>query len=244
MHSHNTEDCFELKKLRDDRQKKWSHDGPARGGGRGTGRGGGRWGVRGNNYQANPQANAAQPHLGEENKNLPEENAAGYQEPRRMACILGGAQAPISNRHFKQLTREINAALPGVGALKPLKWSQFAISFDSSDHPKSTRTVGTIPFVCTPTINNVAVTKMLIDGGAGLNVISVNFFDKLQVPYERLMPTRPFSGVIEGTTMPIGQVRIPITFGTRENYRTDLIDFDMACISLPYNAILGYPALS
>ena len=65
--------------------------------------------------------------------------------------------------------------------------------------------VGTIPLVCTPTINNIAVTKTLIDGGAGLNVISVETFEKLQVPYERLMPTRPFSGVTEGTTTPLGK---------------------------------------
>src|SRR5664279_3819890 len=44
--------------------------------------------------------------------------------------------------------------------------------------------------------------------------------------------------------MPIGQVRLPITFGTREKYRTELIDFDVAHIGLPYNAILGYPALA
>jgi len=248
MHSHDTKDCYELKQLRDDRQKKRGLDRPARGGGRGTGRGGGRsggrWGAHGDNYQQNPRANAVQQHPAEVNHNLPDDNVAGYQEPRRMACILGGAQAPISNRHFKQLTREINAALPGVEASKPLKWSQYAISFDSSDHPKSTRTVGTIPLVCTPTINNVAVTKTLIDGGAGLNVISVETFDKMQVPYERLMPTRPFSGVTDGTTMPLGQVRLPVTFGTRENYRTELIDFDVAHIGLPYNAILGYPALA
>ena len=42
---------------------------------------------------------------------------------------------------------------------------------------------------CTPTINNIAVSKTLIDGGAGLSVISVETFEKLQVPYERLMPT-------------------------------------------------------
>ena len=35
-----------------------------------------------------------------------------------------------------------------------------------------------------------------------------------------------------------------MTFGTRENYRTELIDFDIAHIGLPYNAILGYPALA
>ena len=46
-------------------------------------------------------------------------------------------------------------------------------------HPKSTSTVGTIPLVCTPTINNIAVSKTLIDGGAGLNIISVETFEKL-----------------------------------------------------------------
>ena len=48
----------------------------------------------------------------------------------------------------------------------------------------------------------------------------------------------------DGSTTPIGQVRLPVTFGERKNYHTELIDFDMAHIRLPYNAILGYPALA
>ena len=44
--------------------------------------------------------------------------------------------------------------------------------------------------------------------------------------------------------MPLGQVCLPVTFGERNNYRTELIDFDVAHIRLPYNAILGYPALA
>jgi hypothetical protein len=39
-------------------------------------------------------------------------------------------------------------------------------------------------------------------------------------------------------------VRLPVTFGTRDNYRTKSLDFDVAYIALPYNAILGYPALA
>ena len=35
-----------------------------------------------------------------------------------------------------------------------------------------------------------------------------------------------------------------MTFGTRDNYRTELIDFDIARIGLPHNAILGYLALA
>src|SRR6187399_2952807 len=42
----------------------------------------------------------------------------------------------------------------------------------------------------------------------------------------------------------MGQVRLPVTFGDRDNYHTELIDFDVANIHLPYNAILGYPALT
>ena len=48
----------------------------------------------------------------------------------------------------------------------------------------------------------------------------------------------------DGSTTPIGQVRLPVTFGERKNYHTELIDFDVAHIHLSYNAILGYTALA
>ena len=57
-------------------------------------------------------------------------------------------------------------------------------------------------------------------------------------------PTKPFSGVTNGSTTLIGQVHLHLTFGQHNNYRTELIDFDVAHIRLPYNAILGYPALA
>jgi hypothetical protein len=136
-----------------------------------------------------------------------EENQGGYQEPRGFAaCLLGGAQAPLSNRHFKQLSREIVAAQPSASN-RLMKWSTSKIGFDEEDHPTSTKAVGTIPLLCTPTINNIAVNHTLIDGGAGLNIISAEVFEKMQVSCHRLMPTRPFFGVTEGSTTPIGQVR-------------------------------------
>jgi hypothetical protein len=125
-----------------------------------------------------------------------------------------------------------------------MKWSTCKIGFDKEDHSASTRGVGMIPLLCTPTINNVTVNRTLIDGGAGLNIISVKIFEKMQVPYHRLMPIRPFFGVTKGSTTPIGQVSLPVTFGTHDNYRTESLDFDVAYIALPYNAILGYPALA
>jgi hypothetical protein len=38
-------------------------------------------------------------------------------------------------------------------------------------------------------------------------------------------------------------VHLPVTFGTKDNYKTESLDFDVTYIVLPYNAILGYPAL-
>ena len=35
-----------------------------------------------------------------------------------------------------------------------------------------------------------------------------------------------------------------VTFGTRKNYCTEEVTFDVAHIGLPYNAILGYPVLA
>jgi hypothetical protein len=58
------------------------------------------------------------------------------------------------------------------------------------------------------------------------------------------MPTRPFFRVTEGSTAPIGQVRLLVTFGTHDNYRIESLDFNIAYLALPYNAILGYSGLA
>ena len=59
--------------------------------------------------------------------------------------------------------------------------------------------------LCTPTVCSIAVTKTLIDGGAGLNVLSVEAFSLLHVPLERLRPSKPFSGVSGGSSNPLGR---------------------------------------
>lgn len=95
-----------------------------------------------------------------------------------------------------------------------------------------------------PTINNVKVTKMLVDGGAGLNLLSAKLLKQLQIPAGHLRPTGTFQGVNPGVTRPLGQVTLPVTFGTPANFRTESVTFDVADIPLPYNGILGRPALA
>ena len=134
--------------------------------------------------------------------------------------------------------------LPKPEATRPLRWSKCAITFSLADQLKCVATAGVLSMICSPVISNVQVTRTLIYGGAGLNILSVEMFNNLQVPYDQLRPTKPFSGLTDGSTTPIEQVRLPFTFGQCNNYHTKLIDFDVAHIRLPYNAILGYPALA
>ena len=138
----------------------------------------------------------------------------------------------------------MNAALPRLEATRPLRWSKCAITFSSADQLKCAATAGALPMLCSPVISNVKVTKTLINGGAGLNVFSVEAFSLLHVPLERLQPSKPFLGIGGSSTGSLGQIRLPVTFGTYDNFRTELVDFDIAPIGLPYNAILGYPALA
>ena len=93
-----------------------------------------------------------------------------------------------------------------------------------------------------PTICNLKVTKMLVDGGAGLNLISPVVTKRLQIPAGDLEETGMFQGVNPGRSQPKGKVTLPMTFGGELNYRTERIVFDVAEIPLPYTGILGRPA--
>ena len=128
--------------------------------------------------------------------------------PPVVAALLGGSQASPSDRHAKPFFRQIGATLARQGA--PPGWTapKADLTFYSDDHPVNTAYSGALPMLCTPTICQVVVTKTLIDGGAGLNMLSVEAFSLLHVPLERLQPSRPFLGVRGGSTGSLGRVRI------------------------------------
>ena len=64
-----------------------------------------------------------------------------------------------------------------------------------------------------PTIRNLKVNKMLVDDGAGLNLISPVVIKRLQIPDGDLEETGTFQGVNSGRSQPKGKVTLPVTFG-------------------------------
>jgi hypothetical protein len=117
------------------------------------------------------------------------------------------------------------------------------IGFNSSNYPKSMAGARQPPLLVSLTISNIKLYHVLIDGGAALNRISLAVFKKLQIPMGKLQPSCPFSGVGPVSVTPRGCISLLVIFRTAENFRTENVLFDVAEVSLPFNAILGRPAL-
>ena len=63
---------------------------------------------------------------------------------------------------------------------------------------------------------------------------------------DKLKPSKaPFYGIVPGNaSFPVGTVVLPVTFCTPDNYRTELIKFEVADFEYSDHAILGRPALA
>jgi hypothetical protein len=91
-------------------------------------------------------------------------------------------------------------------------------------------------------VAEVRLTKVLIDGGSGLNLIFASTLRKMGLDLtDMLVPSKSlFYGIVPGNAAhPLGTVVLPVTFGTMENYRTEFIKFEVANFESSYHAILG-----
>ncbi|XP_072148017.1 uncharacterized protein [Setaria viridis] len=66
--------------------------------------------------------------------------------------------------------------------------------------------VGQLPVVVTPTICNKGLARVLIDSGAGLNLLLSQVFHLMQVGAGQLILSHPFYGVMKGKTTPLGKI--------------------------------------
>jgi hypothetical protein len=101
---------------------------------------------------------------------------------------------------------------------------------------------GKFPLVLDPVVAKVKLTRVLIDGGCSLNLIFASTLRKMGLDLtDMLIPSKsPFYGIIPGNAAhPLGTVVLPVTFGTRKNYRTEFIKFEVANFESSYHAILG-----
>jgi hypothetical protein len=130
---------------------------------------------------------------------------------------------------------------------RPLRWSEIPILFSRDDQWTSFSELGKFPLILEPVVAEVKLTRVLIDGGTSLNLIFTSTLRKMGLDLtDMLIPSKsPFYGIVPGNAAhPLSMVVLPITFGTRENYRTEFIKFEVANFESSYHAILGRPALA
>ncbi|XP_066320646.1 uncharacterized protein [Miscanthus floridulus] len=87
------------------------------------------------------------------------------------------------------------------------------------------------------------LTKVLMDGGSGLNTLYVDTLDAMRIPRSELRRvSSPFHGMIPRTqTYPLGQIDLPVTFGDQSNFRSEVLTFEVVGFLGSYHAILGRP---
>jgi hypothetical protein len=101
---------------------------------------------------------------------------------KKLYVMYGGSWELTSRRNMKSLRREVLSAIPMVPKAAPhQRWRSTTISFGASDCPKNMEGDGILPLITAPVIANINLHHVLIDGGAGLNVISHAAFKQLKI---------------------------------------------------------------
>jgi len=103
--------------------------------------------------------------------------------------------------------------------------------------------MGCYPLVVSPIMDTMHLTKVLMDGGSGLNILYVNTLDAMRIPWSELRPAgSPFHGVILGAqAYPLGQIDLPITCGNQANFCSEILTCEVVDFLGSYHAILGRP---
>jgi hypothetical protein len=155
--------------------------------------------------------------------------------------IYGGQVANASARHRKQEHREVYSVK--VVAPVYLDWSDKPITFDQGDHPDYVLSLERYPLVVDPVIGNARLTKVFMDGGSSLNIIYAETLGLLGIYLSMIRAgAAPFHKIVPGKrVLPLGQLDLPVCFGTPSNFYRETLTFEVVRFRGTYHAVLGRP---
>jgi hypothetical protein len=153
--------------------------------------------------------------------------------------LIFGATVDMSNSQRKRERHEVLAGEKAPSSF--LDWSKDAIIFSHEDHPNRIPNPGQYPLVIDPVIGNARFSKVLMDGGSSLNILYAHTLRLLGIELDQLWPsTTPFHGVAPGKRVqPLGQIDLPVWFSTLDNFRKEMLTFEVVGFRGAYHAILG-----
>jgi hypothetical protein len=175
------------------------------------------------------------------NNNKEGDKEEEFPEVHNCFMIYGGQVANASARHHKQERREVCSAKVAMPVY--LDWSDKPITFDQDNHPDYVPSPGRYPLVVDPVIDNARLSKVLMDGGSSLNIIYAETLGLLGVDRSTIRAgAAPFHGIVPGKrVLPLGQLDLPVCFGTPSNFRKETLTFEVVGFRGTYHAVLGRP---
>jgi hypothetical protein len=102
---------------------------------------------------------------------------------------------------------------------------------------------GRYPLVVDPVIGNARLTKVLMDGGSSLDIIYAETLGLLGIDLSTIQAgAAPFHGIVPGKrVLPLGQLDLPVCFGTPSNFHRETLTFEVVGFRGTYHAVLGRP---
>jgi hypothetical protein len=164
-----------------------------------------------------------------------------FPEVHNCFMIYGGQVANALARHHKQERREVCSVK--VATPVDLDWSDKPITFDQGDHPDCVPSPRRYPLVVDPVIGNAMLSKVLMDRGSSLNIIYAETLELLGVDRSTIQAgAAPFHGIVPGKRfLPLGQLDLPVCFGTPSNFRKETLTFEVVGFRGTYHVVLGRP---
>jgi hypothetical protein len=96
---------------------------------------------------------------------------APFPKEKAVMSIYGGPAPHESQRNLKVMCRGVNAISPTT--LEYLRWSKSPITFDRTDHLDNIPNPRRFSLIVDPQVGMTRLTKALMDGGSGINLMSL-----------------------------------------------------------------------
>jgi hypothetical protein len=122
---------------------------------------------------------------GEAKKDRSHGDVGGFPAVENVILIFGGPTVDMSNSPRKRERHEVLTA--GKAPPSFLDWLEDAITFSREDHPNRIPNPGQYPLVVDPVIGNAHFSKVLMDGGSGLNILYTHTLCLLGIGLDQLL---------------------------------------------------------
>ena len=127
------------------------------------------------------QFREGQPPEKDSDKEEEKEEDDGYPNVNATLVIFADVE---SKSLLKVINREVNMVASATTTY--LKWSKTPITFNQSDHPAHVATPGRQVLVVDPVVGGTRLTKVLMDGGSGLNILYAKTLRGMGIPMSKL----------------------------------------------------------